>query len=163
MGQPANPLSFTSSLCLNVCLMADNEVGIFAEMTCAPPLLDTHTHTGVRSLAHTQADTQALTKRKGWLSFRTPGPALIFKWLLLLPQDFQSISGHILRWRDCQRGDGSQENAGNMCARMCVCVRERATLGCVRIWERGRWRETDDVIDVRGWAHRMKEIEVVAS
>lgn len=135
MGQPANPLSFTSSLRLNVCLMADNEVGIFAEMTCARPLLDTHTHMGVRSPAHTQADMQALTKRKGWLSFRTPGPALIFKWLLLLPQDFQSISGHILRWRDCQRGDGSQENAGNMCARVCVCERGQR-LG-VFVFEKG--------------------------
>lgn len=53
MGQPANPLSFTSSLCLNVCLMADNEVGIFAEMTCARPLLDTHTHGRALARAHT--------------------------------------------------------------------------------------------------------------
>lgn len=68
MGQPANPLSFTSSLRLNVCLMADNEVGIFAEMTCARPLLDAHTHMGVRSLAHTHTGGHAGTHKEEGLT-----------------------------------------------------------------------------------------------
>lgn len=68
MGQPANPLSFTSSLRLNVCLMADNEVGIFAEMTCTSSTGHTHTHTHGRALARARTGGHAGTHKEEGLT-----------------------------------------------------------------------------------------------
>lgn len=52
--RPANPLSLLlRPLPLNVCLMADNEVGLFAETTRARPLPDTHVDARARPHACT--------------------------------------------------------------------------------------------------------------
>ena len=51
-------LSLTSSSSLSVCLMADNEEGIFAEMTLSLSLSLSHTHTHTHT--HTQAGLAAL-------------------------------------------------------------------------------------------------------
>lgn len=120
---------------LSECLMADYEGGIFVEMTWALPLLETytHTHTQGRTHTHTYIYMQACTYKKGWLPFWITGPTLIFKWLFLLPQDFQSISGHILRWRDCQRREGRRH--------LCECTCRGGEL-------------EDDVNDNGGWGQR---------
>lgn len=114
------------------------------------------THTHIHTHKHTHIYTHMCTHSLGWLPFRIPGLTLIFKWLLLLPQDFQSISGHVLRWREIAR----EEKPGRMqTGSACVRVRVR-WMG----WDgRKEHGGKDDVNDNGGWGQRENESLVEAA
>lgn len=101
------------------------------------------------STGHTYIHTQTL--RFGWLPFRILRLTLIFKWLLPLPQDFQSISGYVLRWGEIAReAKAVRRQAETAC--MCMYVlrmgrdgRESAMekMMSMIIEDEDRWRAED--------------------